>query len=129
MNVLDENIPDDQYFLLQRKRVRVRKVGREIGRKGMADDEIIPLLHELNRATFFTLDEDFYDKHLCHPAYCLVHLDVVEEKAAEFVRRILRHQALKSKAKRMGLVIQTQPKGIRSWRIHEKTEKRFGWQE
>ena len=42
--------------------------------KGMKDDEIIPLLHQFARLTFFTLDGDFYDARLCHEGYCLVHM-------------------------------------------------------
>ncbi len=102
MNLLDENVPESQRALLRSWRVPVRQIGLDIGRKGMKDDEIIPLLHPLDRVTFFTLDGDFYDRRLCHEGYCLVHLDVEEEMVAEYVRRLLRHRALNSKAKRMG---------------------------
>lgn len=50
--------------------------GHEIGRQGMKDEEIIPLLHKLHRATFFTRDLGFYKRHLLHPNYCLVRVIV-----------------------------------------------------
>jgi hypothetical protein len=114
--------------LLQRKRIPVRKIGRDIGRDGMDDEDIIPLLHQMARPTFFTLDADFYKRRLCHQAYCLVHLDIDEELVADYVRRVLRHRALNSKASRMGHVIQVQPMGMTLWRIHEPKEIRLEWQ-
>src|SRR5262245_47329785 len=120
MNILDENVAESQYRWLRRRRVPVGQIGRDIGRKGMKDDEIIALLHRLDRSTFFTLDEDFCDFRLCHEGYCLVHLDVEEETVAENTRRLLRHPAFNSKAKRMGLVIRVSPTGLAVWRIRER---------
>lgn len=127
MNILDENFPDDERKLLHPMRIPVRKVGRDIGRKGMNDDEIIPLLHPLDRLTFFTQDVDFLKRRLCHSAYCLVFLDIEVDALAAFVRRVLRHPELRSKAKRMGCVIHVQPKSISLWRIHEQTEIQIEW--
>src|SRR5438105_14266682 len=112
MNVLDENIPESQRALLRRRRVTVRQIGQGVGRKGMKDDEIIALLHQLDRSTFFTLDGDFYDRRLCHEGHCLIHLNIDDESIADYVRRLLRHRALNTKAKRMGLVIRALPTGL-----------------
>jgi len=128
MNVLDENIPDSQLDILRSRRIRVRQIGLDVGRKGMKDDEIIPLLHQLVRPTFFTLDGDFYDRRLCHEGYCLVHLDVEEELAAEYIRRLLRQKVLKSKSNRMGRVIRISSTGLAVWDIHHQQEARLTWQ-
>jgi hypothetical protein len=125
MNILDENVPESQLALLRSKRVPLRQIGKDLGRIGMKDDEIIRLLHELNRPTFFTLDGDFYDRRLCHAGYCLVHLDVDEEMVAEYVRRLLRHRKLNTKDKRMGCVIRMAPAGLACWRIHQEQERRL----
>lgn len=127
MNVLDENIPESQRLLLKSKRVRVRQIGHDVGRKGMKDKEIIRLLHELDRPTFFTLDEDFYDRRLCHERYCLVHLDVEEETAGEYIHRLLRQRTLNTKAKRMGRVVQARATGLTIWRIRVKEEAWLSW--
>jgi len=105
MNVLDENIREDQRALLQRWGIPVHQIGADIGRKGMQDEEIIPFLHTLREATFFTRDLGFNDRKLCHPNYCLVCLAVGKDEVAVFVRRILQHPQIDSKAKRMGTVI------------------------
>jgi hypothetical protein len=128
MNILDENTPEGQRLLLTRKRVRVRQIGYDIGRDGMKDDAIIPLLHHLDRPTFFTRDAGFYDRHLCHDGYCLVHLHVGERKMAEYVRRVLRHQELNAKVKRMGAVVQASPTGLSFWRLREQKEIQAEWQ-
>jgi Domain of unknown function (DUF5615) len=127
MNLLDENVPESQGRLLRSRRISVRQIGLDFGRKGMKDDEIISLLHQSDRLTFFTLDGDFNDRRLCHDGYCLVFLDVEEEMIAETVRRFLRLRALNSKAKRMGRVIRAFPTGLTVWRIHAEQEDHLTW--
>ncbi|HWG44544.1 MAG TPA: hypothetical protein VN688_17325 [Gemmataceae bacterium] len=116
-----------QRTLLHGRRIALRQIGQDLGRKGMKDDEIIPLLHQRDRPTFFTLDGDFYDRRLCHEEYCLVYLDVEEEVIADYVRRFLRHRELNTKAKRMGRVIRASPTELRLWRIHQEQESRLSW--
>jgi hypothetical protein len=127
MNLLDENVSESQRRLLRSRRVSVRQVGLDVGRKGMKDDEIISLLHQSDRLTFFTFDADFYDRRLCHAAYCLVYLDVEDELIAETIRRFLRHRGFNSKVKRMGRVIRAFQTGLTVWRIHEEQEGRLSW--
>ena len=76
MNVLDENILADQRELLDCWGIAFRQIGHEVGRSGMTDEEIIPLLLSLRRPTLFTLDAGFYDRALAHDRYGLVCLDV-----------------------------------------------------
>jgi hypothetical protein len=42
MVVLDENIPDDQRLLLKSWRIRAYQIGRDVGRAGIKDEQIIP---------------------------------------------------------------------------------------
>lgn len=127
MNILDENIIDNQRRQLKSWRVSVRQIGYEIGRKGMKDREIIPFLHQLSQPTFFTRDDGFYERRLCHTGYCLVYLDVRKEEVATFVRRVLRHRAFKTKAKRMGKVIRASHTGLSVWTLHVEKEERLDW--
>jgi hypothetical protein len=55
MIVLDENFPESQRQLLRGWRFRIHQVGYEVGRKGLKDTEIIPLLFQLRTPTFFPL--------------------------------------------------------------------------
>lgn len=72
MIVLDENIPEDQRLLLRSWRIRAYQVGRDVGRAGIKDEQIIPLLLKLRRPTFFTRDLGFFDVKLCHARYGMV---------------------------------------------------------
>jgi hypothetical protein len=127
VNILDENIPKSQRLLLEGWKVHVKQIGVEIGHKGLSDDEIIPLLLRLRQPTFLSRDADFYDRRLLHAKYCLVYLGVEKYEAAFFIRRLLRHRELKTKAGRMGRVIRVSSAGIWLWRPHAKKEEFINW--
>ncbi|MCB8919403.1 MAG: hypothetical protein H6666_15915 [Ardenticatenaceae bacterium] len=127
MIILDENYPESQRLILAGWRIAVRQVGQEVGRDGMQDEEIIALLHQLTRPTFFTLDADFFHPTLRHARYCLVFLDVDQYEAATFVRRTLRHEVFDTTAKRMGHVLRVAQTGITSWRLHEANKAQVTW--
>ena len=127
MIILDENIIDNQRRQLNSWRISVRQIGYEAGRKGMKDREIIPFLHQLNQPTFFTRVDDFYERRLCHPGYCLAYLDIRKEEVATFVRRVLRQSAFKTKAKRMGKVIRASHVGLTVWNLHAEKEEYLDW--
>ena len=128
MNILDEGNPDSQRQLLRRRRISIRHIGYDVGRKGLQDEEIIPfLIIKRRHVTFFTLDADFYKRHLCHARYCLVSMAVRKNEAAEFVRRVLRHPQFNSGTKRMGAVIRVSHVGLSVWRLHSEKEAHVEW--
>ncbi|HLH23977.1 MAG TPA: hypothetical protein VK066_15750 [Chloroflexota bacterium] len=124
---MDENIQDDQRRMLRAWGIRTRKIGRDIGRAGMQDDEILPLLHGTRRSTFFTFDARFYDWRLCHPDYCLVRLDVPEADGASFIRRFLRHPLFITWSARKGKVVHIGDAHIRALRLHTQAETMVAW--
>jgi len=93
----------------------------------MKDNEIISLLHDLTRPTFFTRDDDFFDRDLCHAGYCLVHTSVEKNEVAVFTHRLLRHPEFNTKAKRMGPVVRVSHAGLLVWRLHAEKTQRFDW--
>jgi hypothetical protein len=127
VNLLDENIPDAQRLLLRRWRIPVRQIGQEVGRGGMSDDEIVTLLMQLRRPTFFTRDSDFHRRDFCHERYCLAWLSVEPSDVAEFARRLLRHRDYNTQAKRMGSVIAITPSGLSVWRPRAERETHVPW--
>lgn len=86
MNLLDENVVETQCRLLRKWRIRYRQIGVDVGRQGMKDKEIVALLHDLSDPTFFTRDDDFFERSLTHPGYCLVNTVVDKNEVAVFVR-------------------------------------------
>ena len=127
MNILDENFPDKQRQLLQGWRISIRHIGHDIGREGMQDSEIITMLHQLRQPTLFTLDADFYRRELGHAKYCLIYLMVQQSESANFVRRVLRHTAFNTEAKRMGNVIRASHDGLTVWGLHNEKIISFMW--
>jgi hypothetical protein len=127
VNLLDENIVDSQRQLLYRWRIRIPQIGHEVGRQGMTDEEIIPLLHRLGPATFFTRDLGFYDRRLGHARYCLVCLSLEQYEVASFIRRFLRHPAFNTQAKRMGTVIRVGHVGMQVWHLRAEQEEEMMW--
>jgi len=125
--ILDENIVEDQAALLKKWKIRFRLVGVDIARLSMPDGDILRMLHRLPSPTFFTRDDDYRSPKLAHHRYCLVFLDVRGKEAAAYIRRVLRHGASDTAAKRMGAIIQAGEKGMRVWRLH-KTSVWFNWQ-
>ena len=93
----------------------------------MNDQEILALLHRLRRPTFFTRDEDFYARHLCHARYCLVYMAVTKDEVAPFVRRLLRHREFDTVAKRMGTVIRVSQVDLSVWRLHAEHTIHIAW--
>ena len=128
MILLDENIPEDQSQLLRSWRIRVRQIGQDFGRQGMHDEQqILPLLHKLDRPPFVTRDLGFFDQRITHERYALVCLAVSQNDVARFVRRLLRHSEFKTKTKRMGSIVRVGPTDLRIWRIHAKHAEKVDW--
>ena len=127
MNLLDENFPADQAPLLRAWRIPFRQIGREMARLGTKDPDILPLLHRHRCVTFFTQDGGFFESALCHPAYCLVWLDVRTDDAAVYVRRFLKHPRFNTQAKRMGIAARAHHDGIQFWQRNRAAVQGVGW--
>jgi hypothetical protein len=127
MLVLDENLPGSQWLLLRKWRIRFRVVGVEIAASGTLDPNLIPILHHLRRPVLFTLDGDFFRPDWCHARYGLVWLDVTDERAAEFIRRFLKHPLFDTQAKRMGVVARVHADGIEFWQIPRRSRRSVPW--
>ena len=127
MNILDEQILENQRQLLRSWRIPVRQIGYDTGRKGLKDEEIIPLLLQFRKPTFFTLDFDFFESRLCHAKYAIVSMDVGKYEAAVYIRRLLRHPDFDTVAKRMGKVIRLSSMRIGVWRLHTEDEVFTDW--
>lgn len=126
MIVVDVFVDDYERDRLRAWRIRAHKIGRDLGVKGIKDEQIIPLLMSLTRPTLFTVDDDFNNPRLCHSAYCVVYLAIRATDVATYVRRVLRHPVLNTQAKRMGAVIRAREPGLRVWRRNE-AEQALAW--
>jgi hypothetical protein len=62
--LLDENILEAQRGVMHGWRIRARQIGVDVASKGIKDEAIIPLLHDIGRVTFITRDLGFFQRHL-----------------------------------------------------------------
>jgi hypothetical protein len=127
VNILDENLPSNQVALLESWRIHVRQISVNIGRRGMSDEDIIPLLLQKHLPTFFTRDKGFYRRELFHSGYCVVVMAVEKDEAASFIRRLLRHSAFRTRSKRMGKVIRVSRAKVSVWALSKQNEIDIGW--
>ncbi len=127
MIVLDENIFESQRLQLRARRVHLCQIGRDVGRKGMQDDEIITLLRSLRRPSLVSRDRDFFNRTLCSDNFCLLYLDVRPLEVADYVRRLLRHPDFKTWSQRKGRVVRVSASGISAWRAHVPRVTRYRW--
>jgi hypothetical protein len=125
--LLDENILEGQRLLLEARRIAPRQIGVEVARKGLKDEQIIPLLRRLRNPTFITRDLEFYDPGLRHRGYCLVVANIGQSEVAAFVRRFLRHPEFRTQSQRMGTVARMSQTGIICWRLGVSREGALGW--
>jgi hypothetical protein len=82
------------------------------------DERIPELLLRLNRPTFLTIDHWFWKRRLCHAGYCIVHFAVDAEKQEqipELLRRLLRLDAFRTRAERMGKVARVTNDRVLYW--------------
>lgn len=115
MILVDENTPNRERVLLESRRLTVRQVGYEWGRKGISDEEIVTALRSARRVTFFTRDADFYRRDYCHASYCLALVAAGATEVAAYAIRFFRHRAFRTHSQRMGTVVRLQPSGIVYW--------------
>lgn len=127
MIVLDENIVDSQVQLLRSWRIKIKQIGDQIGRLGMKDSAILPLLRRVGGVTFFTRDRGFFDRRLRHLKYCVVWLDVGQYETASFVRRFLKHAQFKTKRSRLGSAVRVSHVGISVWWWKRSELERIVW--
>ncbi len=129
MLVLDENIRDSARRQLLEWRIRVRQIGKDLGRKGMSDEEILPFLHSLPQPTFFSRDRDFNSPKLCNPKCCFVVLKINERLVANFIRKVLEHSEFDSYAKRRGAVLEASDSQIKVWRHPQRRLLLYEWED
>jgi hypothetical protein len=127
MNVLDENFPQDKREQLIQFKIPVRQIGKELSASGASDSDLLSLLHSLPQPTFFTQDNDFFKRQLCHRRYCLVWLDLPKDSLALYVRLILKHRCLRTWRLRAGAVVRAHSVGLDIWRPNTRSIDRHTW--
>ncbi len=128
MFLLDEHVLDNQLEQLVRWHIPAKKIGRNVGVKGMDDQHhIVPLMRALSKTTFFTHDLGFCGNKFCHQRYCIVVLRVDRYEAANYIRRFLKHPEFQTHKQRLGWVFEVHPTIIKGRQVGKTIEKIFRW--
>jgi hypothetical protein len=130
MLIIDENISELEVWRLRESGIAVRQIGTEITKLGVTDENIIAVLHQLKRPTFFTRDRDFWSSQLVHRGYCLVFLDLQEHEGeiAAAIRKFLKHPAFGTHSRRLGKVIRLHPDRIAYWQKGKRGLQSVAWE-
>ncbi len=77
------------------------------------------------------VDKDIGDSQcrprMLHQGYYLAFLDVWDNEAAKYIRRLLRHQAFRTQAQRMGKIVRVRHSGISYWQSQQCREHDLSW--
>lgn len=123
-HILDEHIIASHVDQIRRKIPSIAQIGTDWGESGWDDiEQIIPHLHH-SKATFHTLDEDFFKRRFLHNDYCIIFYDLSTKDFVEFFQKILKHHLFDTHAKRLGKIIKVSLTHLDYWdsadhQIHE----------
>ena|SRR5579859_6064211 len=89
------------------------------------DDRVPPLLLNLKRPTFVTIDHGFWKRKLCHPKYCILFFDLHKDKQEQLpalLRKLFRLPEFRTRSARMGKVARISKKGVTYWEDDQKVK-------
>lgn len=132
MIVLDENLHRQRLF----KAISAWYPGHVtsvtiLRASNVVKDEAIPvMLRRLDEPTFVTINViDFWRRIEPHPAYCIVTIDLPQERTPEIpplLRRLLRLPEFRTKTARLGTVVRLTPTQVEYYRA-DRQPQAFPW--
>lgn len=129
MIVVDENIHSREIMtsIAEWYRGQVISVTRLRPRSVIRDDAIPTLLQQLDKPTFVTTNtEDFWQVVPAHKAYCFVCLQLPKERNKDVsitLRTLFALPEFRTKALRMGKVVQVSPAAVSYYGISRETRE------
>ena len=88
------------------------------------------ILRTLKQPTFITIDADFWDRELCHPAYAIVYFaldDDEQEQLPLMLRSLWRRPEFRTRSRRMGKVARVGHSHIDWWQFQVPDLYRVAW--
>jgi hypothetical protein len=126
--VLDHNIPRDQAEKLRHDRVHFRQIGYDVGRPEWGDQqELLRYLHRVRQPTLFTRDQGFLRRRHAHKNGCIVVIISLPKETALLIRRFLRHPQFRTKARRLGKVVELTVSEITWWEVNRINRQSLIW--
>jgi len=127
-NIFDYDVIDDLNRWYKGKVVSIKHLRL---RTLVKDDSIPTLLRTVKQPTFLTTNiSDFWRKMPAHHAYCMICFDLPNERIDEIprlLRGVLRFAEFKTKAARMGKIIQVRHNHIDYYAVGSKQVFTLNW--
>ena len=128
--ILDDQLDVAEILPSIRKWITARRLRDLRPGELIRDDRVPEILLTLKSPTFITIDRGFRDARLCHPKYCILYFDLrddQQELIPALLRALLRRAEFRSRANRMGKVVQISTKAITYWQFQGTGLKRIRW--
>ncbi len=133
MIVLDENILGEVVVkgLQTWYKGKVASINEFRSDTVVKDDAVPTLLRTVKQPTFLTTNvSDYWGKMPAHPAYCIICFNLPNERILEIprlLRMVLRFAEFKTKAARMGRIIQIKHHRIEYYSVDSKSTFMLNW--
>jgi hypothetical protein len=95
------------------------------------DDRAPTILRTLRQPTFVTIDQDFWDRNLCQPSYCILYFGLRDQEQRlipDLLRALLRRQEFRTRAARMCKLARVTPTTITFWQYPPRRLHSTAWQ-
>jgi hypothetical protein len=126
-HILDEHVSASHAMEIRKKVPSIAQIGVDWGETGWDDiEQIIPHLHH-SKATFHTLDEDFFKRRFLHKDYCIVFYNVSLNDFVECFLNLLHHPLFDTHAKRIGKIIKVSLNNIVYCDVSDRQIRKVAW--
>ena|SRR2546426_4087827 len=128
--ILDEQL--DVQIVLQplRRWISVLTIQELRPNEQILDDRIPQILRALRHPTFVTIDQGFWNRRLCHPAYCILHFPLRDDQQSRLpglLRALWRLPEFRVRKRRMGKVARIGLKEIQYWQFRAPELQTLSW--
>ncbi|MHB8575305.1 MAG: hypothetical protein ACYDCQ_08235 [Dehalococcoidia bacterium] len=104
---------------------------REVRPQEVIKDERVPaILRTLQRPTFVTIDDWFWNRNRRAAHYCIVYIALREDEQQDLpalLRRLFRHAQFRTRALRMGKVIRVSRERVMWWQLGDERQRTSNW--
>ena len=128
--ILDEQLAASDVLVPLQETLKVRRLTDLRPKEQILDDRVPEILLALKGPTFITIDQDFWDRYLCHPGYCILYFylrDQDQDRLPELLRALLRLPEFRTRASRLGKVVRVRAARIDFWQHQVPELQHVSW--
>jgi len=128
--VLDENLHVEKVCGTLAKHFSVLRLPDLKPGEHVLDDRVPTILLELDRPTLITIDQDFWDRKLCHPSYGIMVFNLEDDEQPllpDLLRALFRQSEFATRAARMGKVARVSRSHVEYWEFGTAKKVQLFW--